>query len=102
MSPKKKDHIQNVLMSLCLQIWNVAKNNIFLNSFKKIIPGLILTSLVAYISVSISYLFLIGSVAIAIIIGIIIGGTILIITIFIRVRRDNKMIKSALTEQEEY
>ena len=37
-----------------------------------------------------------------IIIGIIVGGTILIITIFIRVRRDNKMIKSALTEQEEY
>ena len=52
----------------------MAKNNIFLNSFKKIIPGLILTSLVAYISVSISYLFLIGSVAIAIIIGIIINN----------------------------
>ena len=37
-----------------------------------------------------------------IIIGIIIGGTILIVTIFIRVRSDNKMIKSALIEQEEY
>jgi len=35
-------------------------------------------------------------------IGIIIGGTILIVTIFIRVRRDNKMIKSALIEREEY
>ena len=48
-----------------------------MNSFKKIIPGLILTSLVAYISVSISYLFLIGSVAIAIIIGIIINNFLL-------------------------
>ena len=37
-----------------------------------------------------------------IIIGIIIGGTILIMTIFTRVRRENKMIKSALIEQEEY
>ena len=53
----------------------MAKNNIFfLNSFKKNIPGLILTSLVAYISVIISHLFLIGSVAIAIIIGIIINN----------------------------
>ena len=36
------------------------------------------------------------------IIGIIIGGTILIMTIFTRVRSENKMIKSALIEQEEY
>ena len=37
-----------------------------------------------------------------VIIGIIVGGTILTITIFIRVRRENKMIKSALIQQEEY
>jgi len=37
-----------------------------------------------------------------IIIGIIILGPLLITTIFFRVRRENKMIKSALIEQEEY